>query len=224
MISAEEAKMAKQKESLEMYLTEEQIEYIKSLPEEERQAETEKLLGIKRFDNGAVDLTTIPGKKGDFFRRKQLILNPESIRDEEGLFEKRLSDDNYFEATCPFCGTTAEHEGKRYKYSKKTKTMIARDAVLMVLIGLLVALRVLNVIIALVAITLVTMDLSTHARRKMYYSVTCRKCGAHFPLDREELEKLKAELAAKAEMENVKDQAEELAEHYEKANRTNEEE
>ena len=216
--------MAKQKESLEMYLTEEQIEYIKSLPEEERQAETEKLLGIKRFDNGAVDLTTIPGKKGDFFRRKQLILNPESIRDEEGLFEKRLSDDNYFEATCPFCGTTAEHEGKRYKYSKKTKTMIARDAVLMVLIGLLVALRVLNVIIALVAITLVTMDLSTHARRKMYYSVNCRKCGAHFPLDQEELEKLKAELAAKAEMENVKDQAEELAEHYEKANRTNEEE
>ena len=39
--------MAREKESLEMYLTEEQIEYIKSLPEEERQAETEKLLGIK---------------------------------------------------------------------------------------------------------------------------------------------------------------------------------
>ena len=38
--------MAREKESLEMYLTEEQIEYIKSLPEEERQAETEKLLGI----------------------------------------------------------------------------------------------------------------------------------------------------------------------------------
>ena len=208
--------MAKQKESLEMYLTEEQIEYIKSLPEEERQAETEKLLGIKRFANGAVDLTTIPGKKGDFFRKKQLILNPESIRDEEGLFEKRLSDDNYFYATCPFCGTTAEHEGKRYKYSKKTKTMIARDAILMALIGILVALHVLNVIIALVAITLVTMDLSTHARRKMYYSVTCRKCGAHFPLDKDELEQLKAELAAKAEAEAAaaaeKEEAEEAEE------------
>lgn len=216
--------MARQKESLEMYLTEEQIEYIKSLPEEERQAETEKLLGIRRFENGAVDLTTIPGKRGDFFRKKQLFLNPESIRDEEGLFEKRLSDDNYFEATCPFCGTTAEHEGKGYRYSKKTKNMITRDAVLMALIGVLVALRALNVILALVAITLVTMDLSTHARRKMYYSVTCRKCGAHFPLDEDELEKLKAELAAKAEAEEVKDQAEELAEQYEKAEETTEEE
>ncbi|MBP5750791.1 MAG: hypothetical protein J6X24_08375 [Firmicutes bacterium] len=216
--------MARQKESLEMYLTEEQIEYIKSLPEEERQAETEKLLGIRRFENGAVDLTTIPGKRGDFFRKKQLLLNPESIRDEEGLFEKRLSDDNYFEATCPFCGTTAEHEGKGYRYSKKTKNMITRDAVLMALIGVLVALRALNVILALVAITLVTMDLSTHARRKMYYSVTCRKCGAHFPLDEDELEKLKAELAAKAEAEEVKDQAEELAEQYEKAEETTEEE
>ena len=193
--------MAREKESLEMYLTEEQIEYIKSLPEEERQAETEKLLGIKRFENGAVDLTTIPGKKGDFFRRKQLILNPEAIRDEDGLFEKRLSDDNYFEATCPFCGTTAEHEGKRYRYSKKTKTMIGRDAALMILIAVLVMFRILNVIIALVAITLVTMDLATHARRKMYYTVTCRKCGAHFPLEQDELEKLKADLAAKAEAE-----------------------
>lgn len=193
--------MAKQKESLEMYLTEEQIEYIKSLPEEEQQQATEDLLGIRRFENGAVDLTTIPGKKGDFFRRKQLILNPESIRDEEGLFEKRLSNDNYFEATCPFCGTTAEHEGKRYHYSKKTKGLITRDAILMALIGVLVMFRILNVIIALVAITLVTMDLSTHARRKMYYTVTCRKCGAHFPLEEDELEKLKAELAAKAEAE-----------------------
>jgi hypothetical protein len=208
--------MAKEKESLEMYLTEEQIEYIKSLPEEEQQAETEKLLGIKRFENGAVDLTTIPGKRGDFFRKKQLLLNPESIRDEEGLFEKRLSDDNYFEATCPFCGTTAEHEGKRYHYSKKTKTLIGRDAALMVLIAVLVMFRVLNVIIALVAITLVTMDLATHARRKMYYSVTCRKCGAHFPLDKDELEQLKAELAAKAEAEAAaaaeKEEAEEAEE------------
>ena len=94
----------------------------------------------------------------------------------------------------------------------------------MALIGVLVALRALNVILALVAITLVTMDLSTHARRKMYYSVTCRKCGAHFPLDEDELEKLKAELAAKAEAEEVKDQAEELAEQYEKAEETTEEE
>ena len=191
--------MAKQKESLEMYLTEEQIEYIKSLPEEERQQATEDLLGIRRFENGAVDLTTIPGKKGDFFRKKQLILNPERIRDKEGLYEKRLSDDNYFEATCPYCGTTAEHEGKQYRYSKKTKTMMTRDALLMVLVAALVMFRVLNVIIALVAITLITMDLSTHSRRKMYYSVTCRKCGAHFPLDEDELEKLKAELAAEAE-------------------------
>ena len=215
--------MAREKESLEMYLTEEQIEYIKSLPEEERQAETEKLLGIKRFENGAVDLTTIPGKRGDFFRRKQLILNPESVRDEEGLFEKRLSDDNYFEATCPFCGTTAEHEGKRYHYSKKTKTMIARDAIMMALIGVLVALKILNVIIALVAITLVTMDLSTHARRKMYYSVTCRKCGAHFPLDEAELEELKADLAAKAEAEAAaKAEQEEETEESEEAEESEE--
>ena len=60
--------MARQKESLEMYLTEEQIEYIKSLPEEERQQATEDLLGIKRFANGAVDLTTVPGKKGSSTR------------------------------------------------------------------------------------------------------------------------------------------------------------
>ena len=220
--------MAREKESLEMYLTEEQIEYIKSLPEEERQAETEKLLGIKRFENGAVDLTTIPGKKGDFFRRKQLILNPEAIRDEDGLFEKRLSDDNYFEATCPFCGTTAEHEGKRYRYSKKTKTMIGRDAALMILIAVLVMFRILNVIIALVAITLVTMDLATHARRKMYYTVTCRKCGAHFPLEQDELEKLKADLAAKAEAEAAAKEAsgeeqEEEPEEYTEPEETTEE-
>ncbi len=193
--------MARQKESLEMYLTEEQIEYIKSLPEEERQQATEDLLGIKRFANGAVDLTTVPGKKGDFFRKKQRLLNPERVRDEEGLFEKVYSDDNYFEATCPFCGTTAEHQGKRYHYSKKTKTLIARDAVLMALVAILVMLRALNVIIALVAITLITMDLASHSRRKMYYTVTCRKCGAHFPLDQDEYDKLVEDLKAQAEAE-----------------------
>ncbi|MBR3720053.1 MAG: hypothetical protein IKN20_09365 [Firmicutes bacterium] len=193
--------MAKEKETLEMYLTEEQIEYIKSLPEEERQQAAEDLLGIRRFANGAVDLTTIPGKKGDFFRKKELLLNPERVRDKEGLFEKRYSDDNYFEATCPFCGTTAEHEGRRYHYSKKTKMLMGRDAVLMVLVAVLVMMKALNVILALVAITLITMDLSTHARRKMFYSVTCRKCGAHFPLEQDEYDKLVEELKAKAEAE-----------------------
>ena len=209
--------MARQKESLEMYLTEEQIEYIKSLPEEERQQATEDLLGIKRFANGAVDLTTIPGKRGDFFRKKERLLNPERVRDEEGLFEKVYSDDNYFEATCPFCGTTAEHQGKRYHYSKKTKTLIARDAILMALIGALVAMRVLNVIIALVAITLVTMDLSSHARRKMFYTVTCRKCGAHFPLDQDEYDKLVEDLKAKAEAEEAEAAAEEESEEPEES-------
>lgn len=193
--------MAKQKESLEMYLTEEQIEYIKSLPEEERQQAAEDLLGIKRFANGAVDLTTVPGKKGDFFRKKQRLLNPERVRDEEGLFEKVYSDDNYFESTCPFCGTTAEHQGKRYHYSKKTKMLMARDAVLMALVAILVMLKVLNVIIALVAITLITMDLASHSRRKMFYTVTCRKCGAHFPLDQDEYDKLVEDLKAQAEAE-----------------------
>lgn len=191
--------MARKKESLEMYLPQEQIEYIQSLPEEERQQATEDLLGIRRFDNGAVDLTTVPGKTGDFFRNKQRLLNPERVRDADGLFEKRLSDDNYFYATCPFCGTTAEHQGKRYHYSKKTRMLMARDGVLMALIAVLVLLRALHVILALVAVTLVTADLATHARRKMYYTVNCRKCAAHFPLDEDELEKLKADLAAQAE-------------------------
>ncbi|MBR3396155.1 MAG: hypothetical protein IKN20_00175 [Firmicutes bacterium] len=207
--------MARQKESLEMYLTEEQIEYIKSLPEEERQQATEDLLGIKRFANGAVDLTTVPGKKGDFFRKKQRIFNPERVRDEEGLFEKVYSDDNYFEATCPFCGTTAEHQGKRYHYSKKTKMLIGRDAALMALVAILVMLRVLNVILALVAITLITMDLANHARRKMFYTVTCRKCGAHFPLDQDEYDKLVEDLKAQAEAEAAEAEQEDEPEEEE---------
>ena len=197
--------MAREKESLEMYLSEEQIEYIKSLPDEEKQAETERLLGIRRFANGAVDLTTIPGKKGDFFRKKQLLLNPESIRDKDGLLEKTANSDHYFPATCPFCGTTTEHEGKRYRYSKKTKNLIARDGFLMALIATLVMFKVLHVVLALIAITCVTMDLSNHAKRKMFYSVTCRKCKAHFPLEEDELEQLKAELAAKAEKDAARE-------------------
>ena len=207
--------MARQKESLEMYLTEEQIEYIKSLPEEERQQATEDLLGIKRFANGAVDLTTVPGKKGDFFRKKQRIFNPERVRDEEGLFEKVYSDDNYFEATCPFCGTTAEHQGKRYHYSKKTKMLIGSDAALMAVVAILVMLRVLNVILALVAITLITMDLANHARRKMFYTVTCRKCGAHFPLDQDEYDKLVEDLKAQAEAEAAEAEQEDEPEEKE---------
>ncbi len=194
--------MAKEKESLEMYLTEEQIAYIQSLPEEEQQQATEDLLGIKRYDNGAVDLTTVPGKTGDFFRKKEMLLHPENVRDDEGLTIKRFSKDNYFESTCPFCGTTAEHEGKRYHYSKKTKMLLARDAVLMAIVIFLAMNRILNIILSLVAMTLVSIDLGNHAQRKMYYTVTCRKCGAHFPLDEEELEKLKADLAAQAEEEN----------------------
>ena len=193
--------MAKEQESLEMYLTEDQIEYIKSLPEEEQQKATEDLLGIKRFDNGAVDLTTVPGKTGDFFRKKQMLLNPERVRDEEGLTIKRFSKDNYFECTCPFCGTTAEHEGRKYRFSKKTKLLLVRDAALLAVVMFLTSYRILNVIIALVAVTFITMDISKHASRKMYYTVRCRKCGAHFPLDSAELEKLKADLAAKAETE-----------------------
>lgn len=195
--------MAKQKETLDMYLSEEQIEYIKSLPEEEQQQAIEDLLGIKRYKNGAVDLTTVPGKKGDFFRKRQKLFHPDQVRDEEGLFEKAYSDDSYFYATCPFCGTTAEHQGKNYHFSKKTKRMMMRDAALMIVIAMLVSMRFLNVIIALVAITLVTVDLASHTKRKMYYSVKCRKCGAHFPLEQDEYDKLVEELKAQAEAEEA---------------------
>ncbi len=193
--------MAKEKETLEMYLTQEQIDYIQSLPEEERQQATEDLLGIKRFKNGAVDLTTVPGKTGDFFRKKELLLNPERVRDEEGLRIKRYGDEHYFECTCPYCGTTAEHEGAKYHFSKKTKGLLIRDGILLGLIALATSLRILNLILALVAVTLLTVDIAKHAQRKMYYTVRCRKCGAPFPLDEEELEKLKADLAAAAQAE-----------------------
>ena len=193
--------MAKEQESLEMYLTQEQIEYIQSLPEEERQQATEDLLGIKRFKNGAVDLTTVPGKTGDFFRKKELFLNPERVKGEDGLSIKRLGDEHYFERTCPYCGTTAEQEGAKYHFSKKTKGLLIRDGILLGVIALLTSFRILNLILALVAVTLVTLDLTKHAQRKMYYTVRCRKCGMQFPLDDEELEKLKEELAVKAEEE-----------------------
>ena len=104
--------MAREKESLEMYLTEEQIEYIKSLPEEERQAETEKLLGIKRFENGAVDLTTIPGKRGDFFRKKQLILNPETYRIPKLMFSPPL-------LFCPRCSQNTQRASGTKKACSK---------------------------------------------------------------------------------------------------------
>lgn len=190
--------MAKREaENIEQYLTDEQIEYILSLPEEEREAATEKILGIRRFENGAVDLTTIPGKKGDFYRKKQLILNPEDVRDEDGLTLKKSGDDfKYFEATCPFCGTTAEHEGSQYHYSSKTKKFIARDLIITAIIVIASFLKILHVIIALVAVTLAMMDMNTHTKRKMYYSVRCRKCQAHFPLEQDEYDKLCEELKA----------------------------
>lgn len=205
-------------ENVEQYLTDEQVEYILSLPEEEREAATEKILGIRRFENGAVDLTTIPGKRGDFYRKKQLILNPEDVRDDEGLTLKRSGEDfRYIEATCPFCGTTAEHEGSQYHYSAKTKKLIARDLVITAVVIIASFLKILHVIIALVAVTLVMMDMNTHTRRKMYYTVRCRKCQAHFPLDQEEYDQLCEELKAQgkgiyAKTENSAPSPEEAAE------------
>lgn len=200
--------MAGSRESLEMYLTPEQIEQIKSLPEEDRQQATEDMLGIKRFKNGAVDLTTVPGKTGDFFRKKEMLLHPERVKDAEGMTPRRYGRDNYFEATCPYCGTSTEHEGKKYRYSKKTRALLIRDAILIALICLLVMFRLLHVVIGLVAVTLASLDFANHSRRKMYSSVNCRKCGAHFPLDEDILEELKAEI----EEERARRQAEILNE------------
>ncbi len=191
--------MARKKESLEMYLTPEQIEEIKSLPEEEQQQAAEDMLGIKRFASGAVDLTTVPGKTGDFFRKKEMLLNPERIKDAEGMTPRRYGKDNYFEATCPYCGTSTEHEGRKYRYSKKTRWLLIRDALLIGLICFLVMFRILHVIIGLVAVTLASLDLANHSKRKMYYSMNCRKCGAHFPLDEDVLEELKAEIEEERE-------------------------
>lgn len=206
--------MAKYKEhDVEQYLTDEQLDYILSLPEEERNAATEKILGIRRFDNGAVDLTTIPGKKGDFYRKKQLLLSPEQVRDEEGLTLKRSDEEfRYITATCPFCGTTTEQEGSQYRYSKKTKKLIARDVIITVAIIVASFLKILNVFIALIAVTLAITDMSKHTKRKMYYTVRCRKCQAHFPLDEKDYEELCQQLKAEGKGIYAKTKEEKKAE------------
>lgn len=134
-----------------------------------------------------------------YFKLKDALKSPDLSIDEDGLPPKRFSK-NYFEDTCPFCETTADHEGKKYKYSKLTKKKILLNLSLMLLVAFLTGIGILNMYLGLAAIVLIGYTTSNHTERKMYYSLLCRKCGAHFPMDKNEQEVIREEQKAKREV------------------------
>lgn len=66
------------------------------------------------------DYSHYPPTFQKYLEIKKALKGPDLLRDEDGYSPKRFSR-TYIEDTCPFCETTIEHEGKKYKYSKVTK-------------------------------------------------------------------------------------------------------
>lgn len=158
-----------------------------------------------------------------YFKLKDTLKGPDLIKDEEGLSPKRFSR-TYFEDTCPFCETTADHEGKKYKYSKVTKKKILMNSSLMLVAAFLTGLGILNMFIGIAAILVLAYTTSSHTERKMYYSLLCRNCGAHFPMDEAEQEKIRQEEKEKREAkQEVKEKQEAQQEEEKEKQEANEE-
>jgi hypothetical protein len=134
----------------------------------------------------------LPPALESYFKIKKALKGPDLIRDEDGLSPKRFSR-KYFEDTCPFCETTAEHEGRKFKYSKVTRRKIITNIGLMLATAFITGIGLLNVFVGLAVILVLGYTTSVHAERKMYYSFICRNCGAHFPMDKEEQDKIREE-------------------------------
>ena len=152
----------------------------------------------------------LPPALESYFKLKKALKGPDLIRDEDGLAPKRFSR-NYFEDTCPFCETTAEHEGRKYKYSTVTKRKILINVGLMLAVAVVTGVGLLNVFVGMAVILVIGYSTSVHAERKMYYSLLCRNCGSHFPMDKEEQDKIREEEREKREaaQESAADDAEE---------------
>lgn len=146
------------------------------------------------------DYSHYPPTFQKYLEIKKALKGPDLLRDEDGYSPKRFSR-TYIEDTCPFCETTIEHEGKKYKYSKVTKKKLIINTTLMLLVGFLTGFGILNIFIGMAAIIVIGYTTSVHAERKMYYSLLCRNCGAHFPMDRDEQEKIRQEQKEKREAE-----------------------
>ncbi len=164
-------------------------------------SEDKKDLQQKPMDNPYVEgYHNMPPAMQSYFRFKKALKGPELTRDEQGLTPKRFSK-NYYEDTCPFCESTAEHEAKKYRYSKTTSRKILINLVLMLLVAIVTGVGILNLYIGLGVIALIGYSTSVHAERKMYYTMLCRKCGAQFPMDKEEQDKIRMEQKIKREDE-----------------------
>lgn len=147
----------------------------------------------------------MPPALQSYFKLKKALRAPDLIRDEEGLSAKRFTK-SYYEDTCPYCETTAEHEGRKYRYSKATKRKLMINFTLMLVIAVLTGTGLLNLYIGLGVIAVIGYSTSLHAERKMYYTMLCRRCGANFPMDQQEKDRIRMELREKQEAQSSKDQ------------------
>lgn len=160
------------------------------------------------------EYSDLPPYLQKYFKFKDALKGPDLLRDEDGFAPKRFSR-NYFEDTCPFCETTTEHEGKKYKYSKVTKRKIIINSSLMLFAAFLTGIGVLNIFIGFAAILVLGYTTSSHSERKMYYSLICRNCGAHFPMDKSEQDKIRQEEKEKKEQEEKEKKEQEEIEREE---------
>lgn len=134
----------------------------------------------------------LPPALATYAKVKNALKGPDLMRDEDGLSPKRFSR-TYIRNTCPFCETTADHEGKKFRYSKYTKQRIFLNIALMLGVALATGIGLLNIFVGAAVILLLGFSMSKHTDRKMYYSLICRSCGSHFPMDPEEKDKIRRE-------------------------------
>ncbi|NCB41842.1 MAG: hypothetical protein EOM59_04405 [Clostridia bacterium] len=168
------------------------------------------------------EYSDLPPYLQKYFRFKDALKGPELLRGEDGLTPKRFSK-TYFEDTCPYCETTADHEGKKYRYSRVTKKKILLNITLMFAVAILTGVGILNMFVGLAAIVVLGYTLSTHTERKMYFSLLCRKCGSHFPMDKNEQDKIRQEEKENRE-EEAKQEAQQKQQEQEQEEEYSEEE
>ncbi len=134
----------------------------------------------------------LPPAVKTYFKIKNSLKAPVIGRDEQGLSPKRFSK-SYFEDTCPYCETTAEHEGKKHRYSKVTRKKIMINMMLMFLVAFATGIGLIHILVGLAVIGVLGYSTATHADRKMYYTLLCRKCGRDFPMDKDEQDAVRQE-------------------------------
>jgi len=142
----------------------------------------------------------LPKGLATYVKVKSALKGPDLMRDEDGMAAKRFTK-TYLRSTCPFCETTAEHEGNKYRYSKVTKKKIITNIAIMLAVAFATGIGLLNIFIGGAVILLIGFSTSQHTERKMFYTLNCRNCGSHFPIDIDEQNKIRADEAAKKKAE-----------------------